>query len=523
MLAAALEGQRLGEAYLASAVRGAGSDEGLVAAALIDRVGRPIVVSPENLPPLDWNVAISSTSSDIASLQPVSVAGRRYEMATRVLDDRGYRIVLVGYPADGGAWHLLRGLFAALLVLVATALAVWSARHLVLQDAAAAIVSFASDLRRHSPGLSTEHAHVAAERSQPLLGAGAEALEAVGQLIVAHQEGEREARGHVAALLQINPSYVLFVTADGRLIDANPAFYAATGLQVADVRDGRAETLNQILQMGPILDRARQSREGQAAMFGLEQTFFSVEDQLRPVDVSLRAVNVGGEPGMVVQATDKLKERRLSAQVDEFSDTLDLMVDQRVARITAGQANNETALADAGLAYVVFEIDGRTRVWSDGMQRLTGADHHEVLDAQAVSHRLCEDTATAQALASWIADDDPSPFFLRTSQGTDLLLRRVRSQADGRSRWVVVGLPVYVAGVDVALDPPATEWEAWSDGADALADPHETGSYPEWEPSDWASVAADVENGSEQPEEFGDGRGGQAFGPFLSGSETGSD
>ena len=238
-----------------------------------------------------------------------------------------------------------------------------------------------------------------------------------------------ELREHVAALYQINPHYVLLCTLDGRVIEANPAFYAATGMPAEAIRGGRTEALADVFPVEPLLDLARRSLAEGAAIGGIEYGLVDADDEARPVEVSLRAFHVGGTDVVVIQATDVAARRRLERRVEAFSDTLDLMVDQRVAQLTAGQQSLRRILDAAGVAVASFDAGGQTHRWSGGARALTGRTAQEVPHVAAVTAALGLAEADRAAFTAWFWNPADAPFLARHT---------VRSSETGRLREVQI-------------------------------------------------------------------------------------
>ena len=187
-----------------------------------------------------------------------------------------------------------------------------------------------------------------------------------------------EARSHIAALFQINPHYVLLCTLDGHIVDANPAFYAVTGLPFEAVRGQRIEALNEVMPIEPLFELARRSLREHSSISGIEYALVNHDDVRRAVQVSLRAVNVDENPGVIIQATDVANQRNLERQISTFSDALDLMVDQRVAQLTAGNTSIGRLLDEAGVVLASFDAGGSTRRWNRATQDITGRTIQQV-------------------------------------------------------------------------------------------------------------------------------------------------
>lgn len=267
-------------------------------------------------------------------------------------------------PADGPPlWPPLLFALAAALLLVAALLA---ALHALGPRVADRLWHLAERLA----GLPGE-AETLLRNAEAADGAVASALRPLHARLVEQARDLADVRSHVAGLFQINPHYVLLCTFDGMLVEANPAFYAVTGLPFEAIRGGRIEALREVMPIEPLLELAERSAREGSALTGIEYALVGEDDVSRPVQVSLRAVRVSGRPAVLIQATDVARQRTLERQIATFSDSLDLMVDQRVAQLTAGQASLRRLLDAAGVVVVSFDAGGATRRWSPAAEALT--------------------------------------------------------------------------------------------------------------------------------------------------------
>ena len=258
-------------------------------------------------------------------------------------------------------------------------------------------------------------------------------------------------REHVAALYQVNPSPVLLATLDGRLVEANPAFYAMTGMPPEVIRDGHAAVLDEVFPLGPLYDLARRSLAEGAAIGGIDYGMVSADDAAHPVHVSLRAFRMGETEAVVIQATDLAARRRLEGRVEAFTDTLDLMVDQRVQQLTAGQQSLRRILDAAGVAVASFDAGGSTRRWSGGARALTGRSVRDVPHFAAVTAALGLSDTDRALFTAWFWNPGDAPF-LATHTVLDasghvrthrVAWHRVEADVPGRAdARTLVGAPV---------------------------------------------------------------------------------
>ena len=216
------------------------------------------------------------------------------------------------------------------------------------------------------------------EMARSSLGTLADPFDVMADALKSGYECNVEARSHIAALFQINPHYVLLCTLDGHIVDANPAFYAMTGLPFEAVRGQRIEALNEVMPIEPLFELARRSLRENSSISGIEYALVNHDEVRRTVQVSLRGVSVEGKPGVIIQATDVANQRNLEHQISTFNDALDLMVDQRVAQLTAGNTSIGRLLDEAGVVLASFDAGGSTRRWNRATQDITGRTIQQV-------------------------------------------------------------------------------------------------------------------------------------------------
>ena len=262
-------------------------------------------------------------------------------------------------------------------------------------------------------------------------------------------------RQHLAALYQINPHYVLLVAQDGEVVEANPAFYAATGLPIEAVRGGSVGALRQTFPIEPLLELADRSRREGSAISGIEYALIDRDDETRPVEVSLRGFTLEGRDMVLVQATDQAHAKRLERRVAAFTDTLDLMVDQRVHQLAAGQQALQRVLDAAGVVVASFDAGGATSRWNGAARALTGRDRGAVAHFAAAASALGLSATERTAFTQWFWSLSDEPFVGRhgvvTPEGVtrtrQLIWQRVDADMAGRSdlrTLVGVEVPAYI-------------------------------------------------------------------------------
>lgn len=283
------------------------------------------------------------------------------------------------------------------------------------------------------------------EKARDMLGPLVAPFEAMAYAIEEGNARTSESRTQVASLLQINPHYVLVCTLDGHIIDANPAFYAMTGLPFEAVRGNRIEVLNEVMPVEPLFDLARRSFRESSSISGIEYAIINRDDVRRPVQISLRAVMIDGKEGVVIQATDVANQRNLERQISTFSDALDLMVDQRVAQLTAGNNSVGKLLDDAGVVLVSFDPGGSTRRWNQAAEALTGRRVQMVPHFSAFMSVLGLDVVTREAFSAWFHSENVGTFSARVDAAdgvprTMLWRKGLTSDAGRAERAVLIGM-----------------------------------------------------------------------------------
>jgi len=250
------------------------------------------------------------------------------------------------------------------------------------------------------------HAHLS-------LGGMADVFSPIARKMTSAWASVGQSREHVRALYQVNPHYVLLCTLDGRIIEANPAFYAVTGLSLEALKAGPVEVLDDIFPIGPLQDMAARSLKEACSIGGIEYGIIGQDDEPRAVTVSLRAFSLDGEDVVIIQATDVSARRTMEQRIHAFNDTLDLMVDQRVAQLTAGQKSIRRVLDGAGLVLASFDAGGATRRWSGGARALTGRTVGHVPHFSSVTSALEMTEAERSAFTAWFWGNDMHPFVAR--------------------------------------------------------------------------------------------------------------
>jgi PAS domain-containing protein len=157
----------------------------------------------------------------------------------------------------------------------------------------------------------------------------------------------------------------------------------------------------------------------------------------------------------MIQATDMANQRTLERQIATFSDALDLMVDQRVAQLTAGNASLGRLLDDAGVVVVSFDEGGSTRRWSRAAEELTGRRAPHVPHFTAFTSVLGFPPPTREAFSAWFWGPSEGAFaaevFAADGPPRRILWRKALSAEGGRAeRRALVGVEMGRAAAPTA-------------------------------------------------------------------------
>ena len=367
-----------------------------------DRYGRPSAATDADLAALaDWPRTLAALPADA----PFATAdGARYALAGAPLPDGGQVVVVRPSPGlpDGAPLETvaaavsLWGVLVGMLVVLAWYTGPRTSTQLtLLGERIAQGDADGEALIRHA-GLWLG----------PLAGAFGPV---VARLRALGARGE-SVKGHLAALYQINPHYVVLCSQDGEIVEANPAFYAVTGLPPDAVRGGHVGALRETFPVEPLMELAARSLREGSAISGLEYAIIDRDDQTRPVEVSLRGFELDGRPMVLFQATDQAHQKQLERRVAAFTDTLDLMVDQRVHQLAAGQQAVHRILDAAGVVIASFDAGGATSRWSGAAQALTGRSIAEASHFAAVTSSLGLSPAERTAFTQWFWSPADGPF-----------------------------------------------------------------------------------------------------------------
>ena len=409
--------ERIAEAFAPFAATADGTER-----VLVDDTGRVYASTDADFArAVDWAVAVRR--SDGGRTSDADVGTARYRVAAAPIGATGLAVATAARAdAPHGAGDAARALLWAFVLWSGLVGALAVRAYADGPRTAARLAAFAEQVAR---GDADAGAVRAAGRD---LGTLAGAFAPVLTRLRADDRDRAEQRDHVAALYQVTPHYLVLCSLDGRLVEANPAFYAATGVPPEAVRDGRIEALARVFPVEPLLDLARRSLAEGAAIGGVDYGIVGDDEQPRPVEVSLKAFHAGGEDLVLIQATDVAARRRLQTRVEAFTDTLELMVDQRVAQLTAGQQSLRRILDAAGVVVASFDASGATRRWSGGARALTGREAAEVTHFVSAAAALGLSDADRAVFSAWFWNPGDAPH----------LGRHVLPRADGTLRTLQV-------------------------------------------------------------------------------------
>ncbi|MEL6614605.1 MAG: PAS domain-containing protein, partial [Bacteroidota bacterium] len=285
------------------------------------------------------------------------------------------------------------------------------------------------------------------EAAERVLGPLAGTLKPLARRLIASRTEVADATRQVAALLQINPHYVLIATFDGEIIEANPAFYAATGLSSQVLRGGSVELLRDVFPLEPLLEWAdRSDREG-SSIGGIDYGLVDGEGRTLPVVVSLRAVTVRRRKAVLIQATDVAARKRLERQVAAFSDTLELMVDQRVSELDIGQSALHQVLDRAGVLLATFDGEGHTIRWNGAAETFSGRMLGDVTHIHQATAALGIPEFDRPTFISWFWGEASAPlvlsstFELATGSTTRRIVWRIIQSSEAHRTLVGIEVP----------------------------------------------------------------------------------
>lgn len=445
-LAAALEPASDERAVLDEVVR----RENLVGALVLDPVGRVEAQSAgRRLDGIDWNAALGPASDSGAGNRLVrrTWQGELYWMATSSTVD-GRRVVLLrSVTPDGSPLFWVLGA-AALLWLLVAGVAVAVLR--MGRRPAELLQNLARDLARSESVSAIELVQKKIE-VRTLLGDRSKPLFDLASDLVSARERAEDARTLANAFLQVGPHYVLLCTLDGKILDANPAFFARTNLMAEWLRGQPIAVLEETLPMEPLMKLARRSKKENAAISGVPYAL-NVEGGRRAVDVALRTIQTTEGDTVLLILSDLTKERTLENQIDQYSDALELMVDQRVAELTAGHDELDPLLEAAGVVAVTFDRDGETKRFNAGAERLTGRTAFTIRRFEHLARALFTNEADLEAFAAWFTGAGHRTLELpvQSPQGLRSILWM---RAERRQAGEVVQCALF--GIEQAASPPA--------------------------------------------------------------------
>jgi PAS domain S-box-containing protein len=267
------------------------------------------------------------------TLRRQGIAGTDYLAGTMRIGERGERFY---FARPATPWPLALPLLGVLLAsgLVA-GLMFWLVRRSVAESAAAAAADLAEISRRvagHAFSRETE-ARLKKEAGDRF-GAVVDPLFTMSEALTLLKTRVADAEGQAKALLQVNPHYVVIVTAAGKVFDANPAFFAMSGLPAKKAKGASVKVLDPVMPLDPLAQHAARAASG-ATVQGIPYTVTAKGGRKRRVRISMRKTRVADADALAIQATDVEREQELQYQVDDFFDTFDLKVEERLQAVLA--------------------------------------------------------------------------------------------------------------------------------------------------------------------------------------------
>ena len=244
-----------------------------------------------------------------------------------------------------------------------------------------------------------------------------------------------EARDITRSFLQMGAQYSLICRPEGYLIEANADFYARCRLDPNASEDEKKKALQSLIPLDELAELAERSLAENVALTGIPATFAFPEGP-RKVQVSLRAVEHRGRMAILMVVADKKREAELEQQIDQFSDSVELMVDQKVARITAGGITAESALTKAGVAIARFEEDGGLISMNPVAEQLTGRTSFSIRNITEFFDAFSLETHFHQSLTDWYGSGETGVLFLELPEGEAIrpaLVVSAREQRPGQA------------------------------------------------------------------------------------------
>ena len=375
---------------------------------LLDAGGRVYDTTDDDLTAtVDWRRVASRAGG---AVQTVPGRAADFSVATQAAWEGGPLVVAVRPLGAGGdegavvealvAALVLGGLLAGLLVVMA-----WYAGPRTSSDLAL---------------LGERIAHGGGDRAalvrhgRRALGPLAEAFLPVAARLTTQDRETSGTREHVAALYQTNPHYVVLCSLDGKIVEANPAFYAATGLAVDAVRGGHIDALRETFPIEPLLeDGAAEPPRGELGVGHRVR-----DHQPRQRDAPGRGV----AESVLARRRGPRRDpgHRPCPPADPGAPRGRLQRHARPhggpARAAADGGPSQTlraVLNAAGVVIASFDAGGATSRWNGGARALTGQPIVEVPHFAAVTAALGLEPAERAAFTQWFWSPSDSPFVAR--------------------------------------------------------------------------------------------------------------
>lgn len=270
-------------------------------------------------------------------------------------------------------------------------------------------------------------------------GEAAEPLLTLGRAVDDARAERDEARALANGLIHLGPHYTLVLSMRGRILDANPAFLARTGLEPESLNAD--PLLEQMLPLGPLVEMAQRSLAENTALVGIPYQL-TLPGETRPLLASIRAVPDRSGGTAVVQLTDLSRTEELEVQVDRFTDALELMVDQRVAQLTAGRERLEALVESAGVVAFGFDREGGIVYVNRAAEGLTGRTQFTLRQIGQLVPLVCE-PAREDAFHQWFWSAEAGTPFITQPEGRSLQWHvGVERRAGEVTRRLLLGMTI---------------------------------------------------------------------------------
>ena len=335
----AADERRLGSEIelLAAAWQSAGTRQQAVLGGLVREDQGALVLSADGQARTSAGLPIFGNSPDELAAQPGEVArveaGGESYLASAVPVGAGR----LYYARAVQPWPFVLPLLALLgAVALLGGVAFWFVRRTVSASSAEAAEDLAELARRVAGHQFSQDAEARLKiEATERFGSVVEPLFTMSEALTLLKGRVTDAESRAQALLQANPHYVVVVGINGKVADANPAFFAMSGLPAKKTRGASVKILDTVMPLDPLAKHAARAASG-ATVQGIDYAVTAKGGRRRRVKLSMRKARMADADVLVIQATDVEREHELQHQVDDFFDTFDLKVDERIHSLQNG-------------------------------------------------------------------------------------------------------------------------------------------------------------------------------------------